>query len=71
MWFEKAAQNFFCSLSFKIIFISLFLAVSGLCCSELAFSSCGEGGYSLFAVRLLIVGASPDAEHRLQGTWAH
>ena len=55
----------------KIIFISLFWAVPGLRCYELAFSSCGEGVLlSLCGAQLLSVVASLDAEHRLQGTWA-
>ena len=45
--------------------ISLVLAVLGLHCCKRAFSSCVSGGYSLVEVfRLLIVVASPVAEHR-------
>ena len=50
------------SVFFLSNFISLFLAVMGVCCSV---------GFSLVAVcRLLIVMASLTAEHRLSGAWA-
>ena len=43
-----------------------FLAVSGLCCCVLAFSSCGEQGLLFVAVHgLLIAVASLIAEHGL------
>ena len=44
-----------------------FLAIVGFCCFTWAFSNCGEGGYSLVAVRgRLIAEALLVAEHRLQ-----
>ena len=44
----------------------LFLAALGLCCCARAFSSCGEPGLLLVAVRgLLIAVASLVAEHGL------
>ena len=50
-----------------IYFIYLFLAALGLCCCAQAFSSCGEWGLLLVAVRgLLIAVASLVAEHGLQ-----
>ena len=49
-----------------IILFYLFLAVLGLCCCAQAFSSCGERGLLLVAVRgLLIAVASLVAEHGL------
>ena len=61
--------NLQCGLFFKnkfIYFIYLFLAASGLCCYEQAFSSCGEQGLLFVAVHeLLIVVASLVAEHGL------
>ena len=49
-----------------IHFVYLFLAALGLRCCVWAFSSCGERGLLLFAVRgFLIVVASLVAEHRL------
>ena len=48
------------------LFIYLFMAVLGLCCCVLAFSSCSERGLLFVAVReLLIAGASLAAEHGL------
>ena len=48
-----------------------FLAVLGLCCCVRAFSSCGEQGLLFIAVcGLLIVVASPVAEHRALGVRA-
>ena len=45
----------------------LFMAVLGLCFRARAFSSCGEWGPLLIAVRgPLIIAASLVAEHRLQ-----
>ena len=53
-------------MSFKKIFIYSFLAVLGLHCCTRAFSSCGEQGLLLVAVRgLLIAVASLVVEHRL------
>ena len=50
-----------------IIFIYLFLAALGLCCCAQAFSSCGEQGLLLVAVRgLLVEVASLVAENGLQ-----
>ena len=47
------------------------LAALGLCCCVQVFSSCSEQGLLFDAVRgLLIVVASPVAEHQLQGVWA-
>ena len=49
-----------------LILIFLFLAALGLRCCAQAFSSCGEWGLLFVAVHgLLIVVASPVAEHRL------
>ena len=49
-----------------LFFLSLFLAMLGLCCYVWAFSSCGEWGLFFTAVhRLLIVVASLVVEHRL------
>ena len=49
---------------FKLIY--LFLAVLGLCCHALAFSSCGEWGLLFIVVcRLLLAVASLVAEHGL------
>ena len=46
--------------------INLFLAVLGLCCCTLAFSSCGERGLLFVAVHgFLIAVASLVAKHRL------
>ena len=57
--FLKFLKNFY--------FISLFLAVLGLCCCVQAFSSCGEQGLLFIAARgLLIAVASLVVEHRLQ-----
>ena len=57
--FLKFFKNFY--------FISLFLAVLGLCCCVQAFSSCGEQGLLFIAARgLLIAVASLVVEHRLQ-----
>ena len=48
------------------IFIYLFLAALGLCCSARPFSSCSEQGLLFVAVHgLLIAVASLVAEHRL------
>ena len=58
----KALELFF----FLIYFIDLFLAVLGLRCCTVAFSSCGERGLLFVVVRgLLIVVASLVAEHGL------
>ena len=46
-------------------FTCLFLAALGLCCCSRAFSGCRDQGLLFVAVRLLIVVASPVAEHRL------
>ena len=64
-----------CSILFSFIFkhflknlfyLFIYLAALGLCCCTRAFSSCGEWGLLLVAVRgLLIVVASLVAEHRL------
>ena len=43
--------------------IHLFLAVLCLCCGTRAFSSCGEGGYSL----LLFIVVASLVEHRVKG----
>ena len=49
-----------------ILFIYLFLAVLGLCCSTGSSLVEVSGGYSLLEVcRLLIVLASPVAEHKI------
>ena len=57
---------FFCFLKKFIYLYYLFLAVLGLCCCALAFSSCGEWGLLFVAVRgLLIAVASLVVEHRL------
>ena len=49
-----------------LLFIYLFLAALGLRCCARAFSTCGERGLLLVAVRgLLIAGASLVAEHGL------
>ena len=72
-----SAQHFF-FFNFIYLFIYLFLAVLGLRFCARAFSSCGERGPLLIAVRgPLTVTASPVAEHRLQtrrlsscGSWA-
>ena len=58
---------FFFFFFYKFIyFIHSFLAVLGVRCCARAFSSCGEWGLLFVAVRgLLIVVASPVAEHRL------
>ena len=56
----------FVSFYLFIYFIYLFLAVLGLCCCALAFSSCGEWGLLFVAVRgLLIATASLVVEHGL------
>ena len=56
--------SFFLSL---FINIYLFLAVLCLCCCKGFFSNCREWGYSLGTEHgLLVVAASPVAEHRLQ-----
>ena len=58
-----------CHLNFIYLFICLFvcLAALGLRCCARAFSSCGEQGLFLVAMRgLLIAVASFAAEHRLQ-----
>ena len=57
----------FCFVLFlKNIFLSLFLAVLGLCCYVLAFSSCVTGGLLFAAIEgLLIAVASLAAEHGL------
>ena len=63
-----AAQQCECFLFFKkfIYFIYLFLAALGLRRCPRAFSSCGERGLLLVAVRgLLTAVASPTAEHGL------
>ena len=55
------------SMFFFFLIIYLFLAVLGLRFCVRAFSSCGEWGPLLIAVRgPLTVAASPVAEHRLQ-----
>ena len=61
---SKDALFFF----YHFLKIYLFLAALGLCCcTTRAFSSCGEQGLLFVAVRgLLIVVASPNAEHGLQ-----
>ena len=57
------ASSFFKKIN---LFIYLFLAALGLRCCARAFSSCGERGLLLVAVRgLLIVVASLVAEHGL------
>ena len=57
---------FFLIYFFINLFIYLFLAVLGLRCYVRAFSSCGERGLLVFAVRgLLIAVASLVAEHGL------
>ena len=58
------------SVFFLSNFISLFLAVMGVCCYT-GFSLAEVGGsYSLVAVhRLLIAMASLVAEHTLEGVW--
>ena len=54
------------SIFFLIYLIYLFLAVLGLHCCVLAFSSCGERGLLFVAVRgLLIAVASLVVEHGL------
>ena len=56
----------FASFNKFIYFIYFFLAALGLRCCPRAFSSCGERGLLFVAVRrLLIVVASPVAEHGL------
>ena len=53
-------------LSVFYLFMYIFLAVLGLRCCVLAFSSCGERGLLFVAVRgLLIAVASVVAEHGL------
>ena len=48
------------------LFVCLFFAALGLCCSTRAFSSCGEWGLLFVAVRrLLIAVASLVVEHGL------
>ena len=57
---------FFFKFLFVCLFLFLFLAVLGLRCYTWAFSSCGEPGLLFVAVRrLLVVVASPVAEHGL------
>ena len=57
--------NFFKKINL-FIHLFLFLAVLGLCCYALAFSSCSERGLLFVAVRgLLIFVASLIAEHGL------
>ena len=57
---------FFCLFVFINLFIYLFLAALGLRCCAQAFSSCGERGLLVVAVRgLLIAAASLVAEHGL------
>ena len=60
--------SFFFLLIYLFLFcFNLFLAALGLCCCMWAFSSCGERELLFLAVReLLIVVASPVAEHGLQ-----
>ena len=61
-WWFKWCFNFY----FFNKFIYLFLAALGLRCCARAFSTCGERGLLLVAVRgLLIAGASLVAEHGL------
>ena len=53
-------------LVFTFYFFNLFLAALGLCCCAWAFSSCGEQGLLIIAVRrLLIAVASLVEEHGL------
>ena len=77
---RKLLKIFFLALFLiKIIFISLFLAVSGLRCYELAFSSCGGGeaatlylrcGFSLWG--LLLIQSTGSRAHGLTScdSWA-
>ena len=54
----------------KVVFIIYFLAVLGRCCCA-AFSSVAvSGGYSLVAVRQLLIVVVSLVEHRLWGMWA-
>ena len=63
-WF---ASIFFLIIFFFLNFIYLFLAALGLRCCTRALSSCGQQGLLFVVVHgLLIVVASPAAEHRLQ-----
>ena len=63
----SASLNAFFFNKFIYLFIYLFMAVLGLRFCARAFSSCGEWGPLLIAVRgPLTVAASPVAEHRLQ-----
>ena len=55
---RKEEQVYFLSFTYLLIYLSLFLAALRLRCGSQAFSSCG-------VCRLLIVGASVVAEHRL------
>jgi len=43
-----------CSYFLKNVIYLLVLAALGLCCYAQAFSSCGERGYALIAVRRLL-----------------
>ena len=61
-FYSKVEDLFFLN---KLVY--LFLAALGLRCCARAFSSCGKRGLLFVAVRgLLIVVASPVAEHELQ-----
>ena len=65
---EEGEKDFFFLINlFIYLFIYLFLAVLGLHFCARAFSSCGEQGPLLIAVRgPLTIAASLVAEHRLQ-----
>ena len=62
---DQTQQVLFCSFLKKIL-LYLFLAVLGLCCYALAFSSCSEWGLLFAAIQgLLIALASLVIEHGL------
>ena len=56
-------------LSFFFFFFFLILVVLGLNCC-IGFPSCGDGRYSLVAVRGLLIIVSSLVEHGPQGVWA-
>ena len=51
---EQVVNVELCSYFLKNVIYFLFLAALGLCCYAQAFSGCGEQGYTLIAVHLLL-----------------